>query len=206
MLEGKSSSHWGKRGGKVYTKVVKDCSRESKYSFSTCKIMEESTVFTDGWKSYHGLGFIKDFNTIESIIQRTNLLSREKNHINGNTVLGITKTECKKSEELEKTTYMIHLKECLEITETKIFTKFVENTLLKIRYSRKDPNQIIEQPCVVRFKNNVGKGQTINIWLLYPILIRGNQLTMISACIVVIHLPWPLFIVWERSCTLWQEA
>jgi len=44
-----------KRGGKVYTKVVKNCSREQILPILKGKILEESTVFTDGWKSYHGL-------------------------------------------------------------------------------------------------------------------------------------------------------
>ena len=44
-----------KRGGRVYTKVVENCSREQILPILKGKILEESTIYTDGWKSYHGL-------------------------------------------------------------------------------------------------------------------------------------------------------
>ena len=44
-----------KRGGKVYTKVVENCSREQILPILKGKILEESTGFTDGWKSYQVL-------------------------------------------------------------------------------------------------------------------------------------------------------
>ena len=44
-----------KRWGSVYTKVVKNCSKEQILPILKGKILDESTVYTDGWKSYHGL-------------------------------------------------------------------------------------------------------------------------------------------------------
>ncbi len=70
-----------KRGGKVYTKVVKDCSREQIMPILKGKILDESTVYTDGWKSYHGLIY-QGFQHYR-IYHSKNEFARGKNHING---------------------------------------------------------------------------------------------------------------------------
>jgi transposase len=44
-----------KRNGKVYTQVVKNCSREQLLPIIQGKILSESTVFTDAWRSYDSL-------------------------------------------------------------------------------------------------------------------------------------------------------
>ena len=99
-----------KRGGKVYTKVVKDCSREQILPILKGKILEESTVFTDGWKSYHGLIY-QGFQHYR-IYHSKNEFARGKNHINGiESFWGFTKTRMQKLRGIRKDKFMIHLKE-----------------------------------------------------------------------------------------------
>ncbi len=99
-----------KRGGKVYTKVVKDCSREQILPILKGKILEESTVFTDGWKSYHGLIY-QGFQHYR-IYHSKNEFARGKNHINGiESFWGFTKTRMQKLRGIRKDKFVIHLKE-----------------------------------------------------------------------------------------------
>jgi transposase len=84
-----------KRGGKVYTKVVQNCSREQILPILKGKILEESTVFTDSWKSYHGLIY-QGFQHYR-IYHSKNEFARGKNHINDiESFWGFTKTRMQK--------------------------------------------------------------------------------------------------------------
>ena len=40
-----------KRGGKVYVEIVKNCSREELLPIIEGKILEGSTIHTDGWRA-----------------------------------------------------------------------------------------------------------------------------------------------------------
>jgi transposase len=44
-----------KRDGKVYVEIVKNCTREQLLPVIQGKILEGSTINTDGWKAYDGL-------------------------------------------------------------------------------------------------------------------------------------------------------
>ena len=44
-----------KRGEKVYVTVVPDCSQESLMPIIKGLILEQSTIYTDGWRAYDGL-------------------------------------------------------------------------------------------------------------------------------------------------------
>src|SRR3989344_1060357 len=44
-----------KRNGKVYTQIIENCKRRELMPVIRGKILEESTIYTDGWKSYDGL-------------------------------------------------------------------------------------------------------------------------------------------------------
>jgi transposase len=44
-----------KRGGKIFVKIVKNCSKEELLPVIQGKILEKSVVYTDGWKAYDGL-------------------------------------------------------------------------------------------------------------------------------------------------------
>lgn len=99
-----------KRGGKVYTKVVKNCSREQIVPILKGKILEESTVFTDGWKSYHGLIY-QGFQHYR-IYHSKNEFARGKNHINGiESFWSFCKRRMAKQNGVRKDKFLLHLKE-----------------------------------------------------------------------------------------------
>jgi len=99
-----------KRGGKVYTKVVKNCSREQILPILKGKILEESTVFTDGWKSYHGLIY-QGFQHYR-IYHSKNEFARGKNHINGiESFWSFVKRRMAKQNCVRQDKFLLHLKE-----------------------------------------------------------------------------------------------
>lgn len=99
-----------KRGGKVYTKVVENCSRKEILPILKGKILEESTIYTDGWKSYHGLIY-QGFHHFR-IYHSKNEFARGKNHINGiESFWGFTKTRLQKLRGIRKDKFVLHLKE-----------------------------------------------------------------------------------------------
>ena len=63
-----------KRNGKVYVKIVKNCTREQLMPIIQGKILEGSIINTDGWKAYDGLILNGYTLIIEFFIQRMNLL------------------------------------------------------------------------------------------------------------------------------------
>ena len=70
-----------KRGGKVHVSIVKNCSREALLPVIRGKILEGSTIHSDGWKAYDGL-ILNGF-THYRVYHSYNEFSRGKSHING---------------------------------------------------------------------------------------------------------------------------
>ena len=70
-----------KRGGKVFTAIVDNCSRQELMPIVKGQVLSQSTVYTDGWKSYDGLvlGGYKH----HRIHHHQNQFARGKNHVNG---------------------------------------------------------------------------------------------------------------------------
>lgn len=99
-----------KRGGKVFTKVVKNCSKEQIMPILKGKILEESTVFTDGWKSYDGLIY-QGFHHYR-IYHSKDEFARGKNHINGiESFWSFVKRRMSKQNGVRKDKFVLHLKE-----------------------------------------------------------------------------------------------
>jgi transposase len=99
-----------KRGGKVYTKVVRRCSREELMPIIKGKVLSESTVFTDGWKSYDGL--VLDGYKHYRIHHSKNEFARGKNHINGiESFWSFAKIRMVKLRGIRKDKFVLHLKE-----------------------------------------------------------------------------------------------
>ncbi len=99
-----------KRGGKVFTKVVKNCSKEQIMPILKGKILEESTVFTDGWKSYDGLIY-QGFQHYR-IYHSKDEFARGKNHINGiESFWSFVKRRMSKQNGVRKDKFVLHLKE-----------------------------------------------------------------------------------------------
>ena len=44
-----------KRGGRVFTEIVENCSKQALMPIIKGQVLSEATIYTDGWKSYDGL-------------------------------------------------------------------------------------------------------------------------------------------------------
>lgn len=101
-----------KRNGRVYTQVVTNCSARQLIPIIQDKVSEDSTVYTDGFKTYDGLvnmGYKKHYR----ISHGDNEFANGRNHINGiENFWGIAKARLNKFRWLSKRTFYLHLKEC----------------------------------------------------------------------------------------------
>lgn len=70
-----------KRNDKVYLEIVKNAKREELMPIIQGKILEDSTIYTDGWKVYNGL-IVNDYDHYR-IFHSKNEFARGKNHVNG---------------------------------------------------------------------------------------------------------------------------
>lgn len=70
-----------KRSGQVYVEVVEACSRKDLLPIIKGKILEETTVYTDGWKAYDSL--VREGYKHHRVHHHKDEFARGKNHING---------------------------------------------------------------------------------------------------------------------------
>ena len=70
-----------KRGGKVYVNIVKNCSRAQLMPILQGKILEGSTVYSDGWRAYDGL-ILNGYDHYR-VYHGDNEFVRGKAHVNG---------------------------------------------------------------------------------------------------------------------------
>lgn len=70
-----------KRNGKVYTQIVEKVSKKALLPIIKGKVLEDTTIYTDGWKSYDGL--ITEGYKHYRIYHSHDEFARGKNHING---------------------------------------------------------------------------------------------------------------------------
>ena len=99
-----------KRGGKVFTQIVGNGSRQELMPIIQGQVLSESTVYTDGWKSYDGLvlGGYKH----HRIHHHQNQFARGKNHVNGiESFWSFTKLRLAKLRGIRSTHFLFHLKE-----------------------------------------------------------------------------------------------
>ncbi len=101
-----------KRGGKVYTEVVDDCSKGTIQAIIRGKVDFNSVIHTDGWMGYHGLvdlGYKKHYRVNHS----NNEFASKTSHINGiESFWGFAKTRLAKFRGIPQRTFYLHLKEC----------------------------------------------------------------------------------------------
>ena len=104
-----------KRHGKVYTQIVPNVSRETLKQIVQSKVEQDSTIYSDGWKSYDGLvdwGYKRHYRVNHGnneFVHKTN----PRNHINGiENFWGIAKVRLTKLRGLRKDHFNLHLKEC----------------------------------------------------------------------------------------------
>ena len=99
-----------KRGGKVFTKIIQNCTRRELMPVIKGQIIEKSTVYTDGWKSYDGL-VLNGYHHYR-IFHHENEFARGKNHVNGiESFWSFTKRRLSKFNGIKKENFLVHLKE-----------------------------------------------------------------------------------------------
>ena len=100
-----------KRDGKVYVEIVKNCTREQLLPIIQGKILEGSTINTDGWKAYDGL--VLNGYTHHRVFHSHNEFARGKCHVNGiESFWSYCKRRLAKFNGLTDDKFVLHLKEC----------------------------------------------------------------------------------------------
>ena len=101
-----------KRGGKVYTQVVKNVTRDTLKQIIQARVEPDSTIYSDGWRSYDGLvdwGYKKHYR----VNHGQNEFARGHSHINGiENFWGVAKVRLTKLRGLRPEYFYLHLKEC----------------------------------------------------------------------------------------------
>ena len=104
-----------KRQGKVYTQIVPNVSRETLRQIVQMKVEPDSTIYSDGWRSYDGLvdwGYKRHYRVNHGNNEFVSQ-SNPRNHINGiENFWGIAKVRLSKLRGLRKDHFNLHLKEC----------------------------------------------------------------------------------------------
>ena len=99
-----------KRGGKVFTGVVANCSRAELEPIIKGQVLSKATVFTDGWLGYDGL-LLSGYKH-HRIHHHENEFARGKNHINGiESFWSFAKFRFVKLRGVRKEFFLLHLKE-----------------------------------------------------------------------------------------------
>ncbi len=99
-----------KRDGAVYTKPIRNCTKAQLMPVIKGKILEGSTVHTDGWKSYDGL--ILNGYKHKRVFHFKDEFVRGKSHVNGiESFWSYTKRRLAKFNGVKKEYFLLHLKE-----------------------------------------------------------------------------------------------
>jgi transposase-like protein len=99
-----------KRDGKVFVKIVNDCSRKELLPIIKGQILEETTVYTDGWRAYDSL--VREGYKHHRVHHHTNEFARGKNHVNGiESFWSYVKYRMTKLRGIRKEKFVIHLLE-----------------------------------------------------------------------------------------------
>ena len=104
------------RQGKVYTQVIKNCSRAILMPLIQQRINKRATLFTDGFKSYDSLvnmGYQEHYRVHHGKNEFAKKEKNIRNHINGiENFWGLAKVRLSKFRGMNKRTFYLHLKEC----------------------------------------------------------------------------------------------
>ncbi len=100
-----------KRDGNVYVQIVKNCTKAELMPIIEGKILEGSTIHTDGWKAYDGL-VLNGYDHYR-VYHSKDEFARGKSHINGiESFWSFAKRRLSKFNGLSDHTFYLHLKEC----------------------------------------------------------------------------------------------
>ncbi len=101
-----------KRGDRVYTQIVKNCSVRELMPIIQGKADTDAVIYSDGFRSYDGLvnyGYKKHYRVQHS----DNEFALGHNHINGiENFWGLCKVRLAKFRGMHKHTFVLHIKEC----------------------------------------------------------------------------------------------
>ena len=123
-----------KRDGNVYTQIIKRCSRDELMPIIQGKILERSTIYSDGWKAYDGL--IVNGYDHHRIYHSHNEFARGKNHVNGiESFWSFTKRRLSKFNGFTKSNFPIFLKE----SEFRFNHRHDNLYLVLLKYIRQNP-------------------------------------------------------------------
>ena len=122
-----------KRGDKVYTQIVKNCSLSEIMPVIKGKADKQAIIYTDGFRTYDGLadyGYKKHYR----VKHGENEFAKGHSHINGiENFWGLCKVRSSKFRGIHKHKFYLHLKEC------------------EFRYSMRNKNMYI---CLLKFIKN----------------------------------------------------
>ena len=100
-----------KRGDKVFTKIVPNCSKEALMPIIQGHILDGSTINTDGWKAYDGL--ILNGYDHHRVFHSKDEFARGKCHVNGiENFWSFAKRRLAKFNSCSSGAFALHLKEC----------------------------------------------------------------------------------------------
>lgn len=100
-----------KRGGNVYVNVVKKCSKKQLMPIIQGKVLEGSTIYSDGWRAYDGL-ILNGYDHYR-VFHSKNEFARGKSHVNGiEAFWSFAKRRLSKFNGLSEESFALHLKEC----------------------------------------------------------------------------------------------
>ena len=100
-----------KRDGSVYVEIVENCSKEELMPIIQGKILEGSTIQTDGWRAYDGL-ILNGYDHYR-VFHSHDEFVRGKSHVNGiESFWSFAKRRLFKFNGLTDRHFFLHLKEC----------------------------------------------------------------------------------------------
>jgi transposase len=100
-----------KRGGRVYTKIIQDTKTKTLMPISAKKIIPDSIVYTDCYRSYNALD-VSEFHHFR-INHSTHFAEQKFNHINGiENFWSQAKRVLRKYNGIPKNSFNLFLKEC----------------------------------------------------------------------------------------------
>jgi len=100
-----------KRGGNVYTQIISRATKANIMPIIQGKVLDETTVHTDGWKSYDGLIDVNNFKHYRVYHSKDEFV-RGKSHINGiESFWSFVKRRMRKKNGVRKDKFLLHLKE-----------------------------------------------------------------------------------------------
>lgn len=100
-----------KRNGQVYVQIIQNCSRKAILPIIQGKVLEGSTIHTDGWKAYDGL-ILNGYDHYR-VFHSHDEFARGKCHINGiESFWSFAKRRLAQFNGIADHTFYLHLKEC----------------------------------------------------------------------------------------------